>query len=195
MIALDEKLYDHYKETNELNRQAQKARDKSFLWVCLTLLVQFLLAAYPNETFGMLTEGVKESVGVNINIGINVIQSFFWLLLLWLMMRYFQKVVYIERQYHYVQKLEEKLGISREGDDYLENYPALLNIIHWIYQYFFPIALGILLAIRIIWECCQPQHWPFKLFDSFACILCLVLLIAYWVFIRRNQGTSKKQAK
>lgn len=167
MISLDEKLYDHYKETNDLNRQAQRARDKSFLSVCLTMFVLFLLAAYPNETFSMLADGVKESIGINVNIGINVIQSFAWLLLLWFLMRYFQKVIYIERQYCYVQKLERKLEISREGDDYLGDYPVILNIIHIIYQYFFPIALGILLIVRIIWEYFHPLYWPFKLFDSF----------------------------
>lgn len=195
MITLDEKLYDHYKETNELNRQAQTVRDKSFLSICLTMLVIFLMAVYPDETFSMFAEGIKKSIGINISIGINVFQSFSWLLLLWLLMRYLQKVVYIERQYRYIQRLEKKLEISREGDDYLGDYPALLNIIHWIYQHFFPIALVVLLTLRIGWECFQPLYWPFKFFDTSVCLLCLILLFAYWVFLRRNQKKPTKKLK
>ena len=36
-------LYDHYKETYQLSRQAQKRRNKSFIILCLLEALSFLL--------------------------------------------------------------------------------------------------------------------------------------------------------
>lgn len=183
---MSEHLYDHYEDTNELNKQAIKDRDKYFFIVCFILMVLYLLTVYPEQTVTMLSDGIKESIGATIGLGVNVIQVFVWLLLLWFLMRYCQRVVYIERQYYYLQHLEKQLNITREGDDYLKNYPAVLNLIHGIYQWAFPIILFTLILVKIVWEFLSKLYWPFLVIDSALALICLILLVTYWLFLRRK---------
>ena len=183
---MSEHLYDHYEKTNELNRQAIKDRDRYFFIVCVILMALYLLAIYPIQTVTMISDGLKESIGVTIGLSINVIQVFVWLLLLWFLMRYCQRVVYIERQYHYLQHLEKSLEITREGDDYLKNYPAVLNYIHGIYQWAFPIIMFTLILGKIVWEYINKLYWLFLVIYTVLALMCLILLVTYWFFLRRR---------
>lgn len=178
-----EQRYDHYKETNELCRNAQKQRDRYFLFMCIAIFALLMLSAYPAESVAMISEGIKEAAGFTLVVGLQVIQSFCWMLYLWVTLRYYQRSIYVERTYKYIDLLEKELGITREGTAYAENYPAVLNVIHWVYQWFFPIMALCSTGAKIIWEHSATQSILFFGIDAVVASLIALTTILYWAYI------------
>ena len=191
----DEQLYDHYKETNELCRNAQKQRDRYFFLICVAIFILLMLSAYPSESILMISDGLKEAVGVTPTVGLHVIQSFGWMLYLWITLRYYQRSIYVERTYKYIESLEEKLGITREGTAYEEDYPAILNMIHGVYQLFFPIVTLLSTVVKIIWEYSNQRSIAFYCLDTVVAILIIVTTILYWLCIHPLPKLRKKKKK
>lgn len=191
----NEQKYDHYKETNELCRNAQKQRDRYFFFMCIAIFVLLMLSAYPTESITMISEGVKEAAGFTPIVGLHVIQSFCWMLYLWVTLRYYQRSVYVERTYKYIDLLEKELGITREGVAYAENYPAVLNVIHWVYQWFFPIMALCSTGAKLIWEYSTAQNFVFFWIDAVVALLIALTTLLYWVYIHPIQKRKPRQKK
>ena len=183
-------LYDHYKDTDAICREFQKQRDRYFLYVWLMLLTLFILAAYPIESIRMLSQGLEEKAGISFEFGNNLVQSFVWLMFLWSVIRYYQKTIYIERSYRYIHELEKELEIYREGKEYLNNYPAILKLIHVMYQWVFPLVIGCGAVLKIIWEKKVNLDWQYFCFDGIACILVSVSSILFVYFLHCNKQTG-----
>ena len=189
----NEQRYDHYKETNELCRNAQKQRDRYFFLMCIAILGLLLLSAYPDESISMISEGVNEAVGFTPSVGMHVIQTFGWMLYLWITLRYYQRSVYVERTYKYIDCLEKELGISREGAAYAVDYPAVLSVIHWIYQWFFPVIALCSTVAKIIWEHLHMQSIVFFGIDAAVALLIILTTIMYWRYIHPIPKSNKKK--
>lgn len=189
----DEQKYDHYKETNELCRNAQKQRDRYFFSMCIAIFILLMLSGYPTESITMISDGMKEAVGITPTVGLHVIQSFCWMLYLWTTLRYYQRSVYVERTYKYIDALEKKLGITREGAAYAEDYPAILNVIHWIYQWFFPIVALLSTGVKLVWEYSDKQSTVFFCLDAVVACLITITTILYWVYIHPLPEKKKKK--
>ena len=58
-----EMLYDHYKETFSLSKEAQAKRNKSFIVLCILEAFSFLLLIRPEKAFELILEGNREVLG------------------------------------------------------------------------------------------------------------------------------------
>lgn len=130
-----EMLYDHYKETFSLSKQAQARRNKSFIVLCALEAFLFFLLIRPEKAFKLILEGINKELDMTLQLSNTIIQTLLWLLIAYVMIRYIQDVLYIERQYIYLDSLEKEISnlssidiFMREGTNYQKDYPMVLNL-------------------------------------------------------------------
>ncbi len=141
-----ELLYDHYKETFDLSKKAQNRRNKSFIGLCILEALSFLILIRPDKVFELILSGINKELDTTLAIGNTILQTLLWLLITYVLIRYIQDVLYVERQYIYLDKLEKEISryisvdaFAREGDNYQKNYPMVLNFIDLFYKMLMPI--------------------------------------------------------
>lgn len=192
----NELLYDHYKETFSLIKDYNKERNRFFLLLFAIMGLQFLLAVVPDGIISLIVDVVKEVYNIDISNQFIVIQSVLWLVLLYFTMRYYQTVVYIERQYNYIHKLEEKISVvydvefDRESKNYLNFYPKMSDMIDFMYKWVFPILYCLVICIRICAEVMTSAFGFAILFDCVMFVCCFVLTILYLVFLHGKKPES-----
>ena len=131
-----ELLYDHYKETFNLSKEAQNRRNKSFLMLCILEAISFWFLIQPEKVFQLLTDGINNGLDVTLSLSNTIMQTLLWIVTVYILIRYIQDVLYVERQYGYLSALEKQISelneidiFKRESDNYLSNYPIVLNLI------------------------------------------------------------------
>lgn len=185
---MDEKkfeiLYDHYKETNQLRLEAQKQRNEFFIICCVLEAFSFLFVVRTVMSMSVFQNIIKESFGIETAIGNNLVQTVLWILIAYFLIRYIQNTLFIERQYGYQDQLEKKLNeasknnlFSREGEEYLKNYPNSLNLIDVFYKCISPCLLFIINIYRIITEC---KVFGWNTFIDL--IICISIEVILWAF-------------
>ena len=105
-----------------------------------------------------------------------------------------QDTVYVERQYGYLGSLEKRISallgqdnfFKREGENYLDNYPAVLNLIDLFYKTFIPILFTGINTIRIIMEWNSDNALLCSAVDSVVYVLVCILTIAYYFHIHKK---------
>lgn len=129
-----ELYYDHYKETSQLNRNAQRRRDKEFIIVCILEAISFFMIGDKELVQEIFRAIAEKELAMTINFSANILQSLIWMLITYFWVRYIQDILYIERQYNYLNRLENKINnltdgqmFNREGKHYLYKYPIVLN--------------------------------------------------------------------
>lgn len=55
-----ELLYDHYKETFSLSKEAQNRRNKNFLILCILEAISFWVLVQSEKVFELFTSGISE---------------------------------------------------------------------------------------------------------------------------------------
>jgi hypothetical protein len=155
-------LYDHYKETFSLSSEAQKKRSIFFVSLVISIMVLFLFLIDSNGVITTISEYLKNNFSVALSIRTAIIQTFVWVIVLYLFMRYFQTNIYIERQYSYIDQLEQEISkelqsniFARESKNYLQKHPMVLDIINFIYKWIFPVLGILLITFKIIFEWIQ----------------------------------------
>ncbi len=154
-----EMLYDHYKETFSLSKQAQARRNKSFIVLCALEAFLFFLLIRPEKAFKLILEGINKELDMTLQLSNTIIQTLLWLLIAYVMIRYIQDVLYIERQYIYLDSLEKEISnlssidiFMREGTNYQKDYPMVLNFIDLFYKMLMPIFFVLINTVRIYKE-------------------------------------------
>lgn len=154
-----ELLYDHYKETFNLSKEAQNRRNKSFLMICILEAISFWLLIQPEKVFQLITDGINNGLDVTLSLSNTIMQTLLWIVTVYILIRYIQDVLYVERQYGYLGVLEKQISelneidiFKRESDNYLSNYPIVLNLIDLFYKTFMPILFIIINSVRIFME-------------------------------------------
>lgn len=115
---------------------------------------------------------VQEYFSLDLPFQITVIQSFVWVLVLYLFMRYIQTNIYIERLYKYIEQIENEIEkqveimFNRESKNYENEYPLVLNIIHIIYVWLFPIMSILIVSLKIYFEKVQNINIVPFIFDA-----------------------------
>ena len=180
-------LYDHYKETCGLGKEAQKRRNKNFVILCVLEALSFLLLVRPEKAFELILKGINKNIEASLQLSNTIMQTLIWLLLAYVMIRYIQDVLYIERQYIYLDKLEKEISnltvagvFSREGDSYQRNYPIVLNIIDLFYKMLMPILFVLINIVRIHKEWMLSQESILAL--TCDTILCLSIIVISWFY-------------
>ena len=191
-----ELLYDHYKETDELRRNAQSKRDKSFLCVCILEAFSFFLLIKPQETLVIFCDSINRQFEINISLGLGVLQTLLWILVIYVTIRYIQSILCVERLYLYQDKLEKKLSkeirktISREGDSYTENYPMVSNFIELFYKMFCPILFLMINSVHIYREWIQTPQVNFRLTCDTALYTVLFVILWFYFFEIHSKITN-----
>lgn len=118
-----------------------------------------MLLVRPEKAFELILEGINKELDMTLQLSNTIIQTLLWLLIAYIMIRYVQDMLYIERQYIYLDNLEKEINnlgtikiFAREGENYQKDYPMVLNFIDLFYKMLMPIFFAIINSVRIYRE-------------------------------------------
>lgn len=177
---------EHYKETNNLRLAAQTRRNKSFVILCILEALSFLVLIRPEQAFSSLLNGINAVLETSLELGNNILQTLLWTMIVYILIRYVQDMLYIERQYTYQSELEQYLSghigtdLYRESKNYSQDYPMVLNLIDLFYKMFCPILFACInfIHIRQEWKL-QPARLALVI-DTLMCFTSIVILWFYF---------------
>lgn len=165
MLTEDKKLeilHDHYKDTFVHIKDYLKLRDTLLSLIFLVITLMLFQIYSPQESGEAVSQFITKQLDLKQSIDISFIGSILWFSLLTLVVRYFQTVVHIERQYKYIHKIEEHLSsnynspaFTREGKSYLSNYPLFSTWTWILYTVIFPVLLLIVVFAKMYGEWCH----------------------------------------
>jgi hypothetical protein len=154
-----ELLYGHYCDTFAVIQSLVKTRDRFFIAILVLLAVMSFQIALPTESGSVILEFARTKLGVHGTVSISFLGSVIWASLLFVVVRYFQVAVYLERQYRYIHQLEAELSpfysgvpFTREGTFYLADYPWFSAWVARLYTWAFPAGLVFAASLKIASE-------------------------------------------
>lgn len=179
----DEGLYyDHYKDSFALQQSYLSERNK----LTVAMLVLLVLIAGFIYDPAMLNEKLNTYVATKVEglaFELKYLNTGVIFLFLWVMTRYYQVVLQIEKMYLYLSDCEDKLSendkylVNREGAYYLKSYPWLKDVVNACYVVFLPLAIIIVAVFKITNECAWTTH--FKIVDFIGLGLIILLSLLY----------------
>jgi len=141
---------------------------------------------FSNEIVLGISEYIYSQYEMTFSISVVLVQSALWIIIVYILVRYFQTNIYIERQYGYIATLEEIISkeinescFNRESNNYLENYPKILDVIAFYYTWGIPALIIFVNGTKITFEWLNPANIWSTLFDSFFCLFSMVLTVLY----------------
>ncbi len=191
-------LYDHYKESNSLNKEAQQDRGKYLKYLCLFIFINFIFLLYPNEVTNIINQILDKQYSATTTITYIIFQASLWALITYTLIQYLHKNIYIERQYLYLRTIEKEIGkiignnvFNREGDNYLENYPLILDILDMFYKWILPMLIIAVNGCKIYFEFVNNVCLFLKIFDSICFCFILLLIVLYLKMLHFNNEAKK----
>ena len=190
-----EVLHDHYKDTFTILQGHLQLRDRIFVFTLLAVTVILFQIFSPEGSGQAISQFVMSKLGLNSPIDTSFLGTIIWFATLALVVRYFQTVVYIERQYDYVHQLEEYLNraygskiFTREGKFYLSRYPTFSRWTAFLYGVIFPALLCMVVVMKILADWSQPsggavQSWVNQIISGF--ILLSTGLYLLWIHCKK----------
>ena len=191
-------LYDHYKDTCAVTSRAVGYRDRAMLFAITALSFFAFQTLSPNIVNHTVTDYLSFKFGLTFQVDLSIIGNVTWVLVLLFSLRYFQTAVFVERQYHYLHALEDRLNsalgqpiITREGKTYLADYPLFSNWMSFLYTIAFPLLLFLVAYMKIIWEWLRAsgEHVSLGLILNSLFAVLLTVSIGLYVIVLH----SKKQ--
>ncbi len=181
-------LSNHYSHTFDFLQTHLKKRDRMFFGVLILLAIMLFQIYTPTEASKIISQLVIEKIGLKSQINFLYIQSIIWFVLLAIVIKYFQSVIFIERQYSYLHSLENILSedykdgaFTREGKSYLNDYPVFLNWASFLYTILFPSILAIVTASKIIGE--YKQYGYYEILVWFNGLIFLSILVSLTLYL------------
>jgi hypothetical protein len=177
----------HYEDSFSKIESLTKQRG----WLFVASLVgtaTLLLPVFSDQSLGVLLgEVVASKLGITTKLDTGYVVASARIGLLWILVRYFQTSIWIDRQYPYLHALELELNkevggvaFSREGRTYLEGAPKFNRWSHFLYFWLFPIAFVFSMALMIIAEWRGPRSGQLLLWiDTTTCLLMIVSTVLY----------------
>ena len=152
-------LSEHYSHTFDFLQTHLKKRDSLFMWALLILAVMLFQIYTPSEASNLIAQLIEKKLEIKTQINLLYIQSIIWFFLLAIVVKYFQSLAFIERQYSYLHSLENLLSseyegtaFTREGKSYLNNYSYFLHWTSFLYTMLFPAMLATITTSKIVSE-------------------------------------------
>lgn len=196
-------LHAHYNDTFANIKESIRLRDRLTALILLVLAFLALYTFWPADAVTAFSEISSQKLGFAASVDVGFLGSIIWFALLVTIVRYTQVVVYIERQYKYIHKIEEELheyfgngtAFTREGKSYLKAYPKFSDWIWLLYTVIFPSTLGIIVLIKIISEWATSFHnvSPPLLLNTAVASAILISIILYMFFIHRQNNYNNSQ--
>lgn len=210
--------YDHYKDTLSLQQTYLAERNK----LTVTLLILLLLLAMFMYEPTMIVEKLNiylDSRVKGLAFGMKYLNTGLIFLLLWVLTRYYQTVVKIDRTYKYIHQCEEKLSgdnedgyrVNREGVYYYkyrkgeknnknpkdgdadETRTWLENVLYYCYGCLLPIAIILLAAFKIAKESSWATRFRFVDIAGLGFIILMSLLYMSNVWLREEYFDRNKE--
>lgn len=154
----EDNYYDHYKDTWSLQQSYLSERNK----LTVSLLVLLVLVAGFMYEPAMLPEKVNTYLNSRVKglaFDVKYLNTGLIFLLLWVMTRYYQAVMKIDRMYDYLNDCETKLSnaggdykINREGAYYYKKRSWMANVLKYCYGLLLPMAIIVIAIIKIVNE-------------------------------------------
>lgn len=185
-------LYNHYEKTCSERETAQVNRNKFFLLslICIVGLAVFLVL--PDILVQAILSWLQIDVSTDMDTLIFIIQSLNWALLFYVLIRYVQANIQVERSYPYIYQLEKELEISREGDGYLNDYPVILNFIDFVYKKLYPLFAIVSVFAKSVLEWASPNRNIVCCFiDSVLALFTISLMVLYMAFLHKVDAYYK----
>ena len=187
-----ELLYDHYKETVRVSADMQAKRNALFVYVCVFELVNFLMLLFPQVINSALSAFLLETYKVSVSELLGLLPTGIWLITTYVLVRYFQTTIYVERQYPYIKVIEDEIAketklscFDRESKAYLNNYPTALNLIHIFYTWMIPVLLQIINTVKIFLEWRAMSNAVTTWANTVIYVFLLVLTVLFLIFMHR----------
>jgi hypothetical protein len=197
-------LYDHYKDTFE-HQKKNLIRRNYYSLICLGIVFLFSFQIQnPEQTTLIAEELIKKNI-VNLKIDFNFINNILTFSFLWIIMLYYQIIFLIEKQYFYLQNLEENISketapykITRESKTYLENYPILSSLIHRIFTILVPILLSVVSYYKFKYEkssLTEPLKNGHFLINAIFLIMVIVASLLFLSFVHFKDFKKKSNGR
>lgn len=198
--------YDHYKESNSFRLTALSRRNRSFVYLCVLEAISFMLIKNPDFICALLNDVVRKELEATILFSNCILQTLVWVLIAYVLVRYVQDVLYVERQYKYLSTLEKKISLlleetddknifTREGDNYLNNYPMVLNFIDLFYKILAPILFTAINIVHIVQEWNSGMTRTMLVVDTVICVAIFVITWFYFFEIHDKMTEWFKKCK
>ena len=178
-------LYDHYKDTIEETKKQESRRNKLFIIILVHIFVLFLVSYKPESMCNVISDLLMEKWKMGFYFSINIIQIAIMISMLYCVIRYYQINIQINRIYPYIHTIENELSkqisenFTREGKNYLKEYPKTQNIVYFCYKYIFPVFYIIALIYRVIIN----NTWNSPVIKSIEVIITILLIILNIVYM------------
>ena len=186
-------IYDHYKETVSLQEKMIHVRNKFFIYSILATIIFCVWGMNPQEMFEHVKSYVQNKYGVKLELHYYYVQSFLWIIYVYLLSRYYQAVFGIERQYKYIKNLESKISneieyvnFDRESGAYFNLYPWSLNVIHFFYNIAVPFAILLACWMRIYYEFMNSELSLSLLFDAMLVVFVSIIIVNFIYHMRKT---------
>lgn len=190
-------IYDHYKETMQLSLNMQKRRGTLSVVFCIFEILNFSMLLFPEKITASISQYILSQYNIKFDFSIAILQSAIWIVLSYIMIRYYQTNIYIERQYKYIAILEDKISImlkepcfKRESDNYLEKYPIVLDLISVFYTWIIPLLIIVINVGKLSMEFRTTSNLWSAIFDTLCCGFTVVLTIMYLVMMHPRYKNS-----
>ena len=181
-------LHDHYKDTFFHIQEYLKLRDRLFLLILIVATLMLFQVYSPAKSGEAVSQFITKKLELKSPIDITFIGSIIWFALLSLVVRYFQTVVHIERQYAYIHQLEELISteygskvFTREGKSYLKDYPLFSSWAWILYTIVFPALLLLVVVYKITSDIRQATCVSFLVGVNIAIALLIVLSTVFYL--------------
>lgn len=149
-------LAEHYRDTFDHQRSYIARRDRLFLFALVALVALAFRGTNAEQSELVVALLLKQALGAEAGLDGGFIAVILWFAFYCIVSRYFQACVTVERQYEYIEKVEEEIAalyesdvLSRESRHYLAKYPAISNWLDFVYKWIFPLAVVAVAA----WNC------------------------------------------
>lgn len=190
--ALATLLHDHYKDTFSHIRERERQRDRLFLIVLGFIALMLFQLNYSLLLQQAVTELTIAGFKLNLSkIPFPVLLSTSWMFLAVFLLRYYQVVIHIDKQYDYLHTLESRLSkalgedgsIGRESSGYTTKKASFFR--HWVWVFYtglFPVIVlaSIGWALLLEWNITLIPM-AHKCFDSALAVMVLLSLVLYGV--------------
>lgn len=197
-----ELLYDHYKETVKASTDMQAKRNTLFVYVCIFELLNFLMLLFPQVINSALSTFLLETYKVSVSELLGLLPTGIWLITTYVLVRYFQATIYVERQYSYIEVIETEIAketklfcFDRESKAYLSNYPKVLDLIHVFYTWMIPLLLQVINTVKIILEWTTTPNTVTMWVNTIIYVFLLILTILFLVFMHSPVKAVKHSKK
>jgi hypothetical protein len=183
-----ELLYNHYADTHTGIQALIKSRGRFFVAILTFLAIMSFQIALPTESGNAIAEFARGKLGIKGSLSVSFLSTTIWASLLFIAVRYFQIVVYLERQYKYIHAIEMELSpqysgtpFTREGSFYEAQYPWFSSLAHRLYNWVFPGALALAATLKIASEVRLSHVSMYALYTDIAIYAVLISAVALYM--------------